>query len=571
MITDSIYHFGADMAAKAIICDGVEDLTHHEVAGTLTATIPGDSRPQPGEMLGFLCVDGRFRLFCITDVEYEDDTGQASCKAMDAAWQELAETIIPGERQLLDVTALQAVESWLDGTDWQIGSISTGEELKKLRSYYQDLRTILGSIQTAYSVRITPYYAITGNRISGRYVDIEPDSGTYRGRLVESGYDADKVSVTYSGVPITAVYPLGKRLGTEETSPRLTIAEAAWSRAGGDPADKPAGQDWIGDDVAAAEYGRQGTHRFATAVFDDIEDADALISAAWEYLQTVNRAKERAEASLYDIEVIQGTAHAAIRAGDIIRLRSRHHVRDVEAKIVEIKRNYADPSRTTFEIGDKAASAAAIVSALNVNAQHTKETLTLYRNKFIHDEALIALHAEVISLTSDRVTELVTGQEGLRSYIQLLEDSIELKVEADKVISAINMSPETITISAEKINLEGYVKAENLEAEMAEIFDLWAEEFSTKKISADNVICGYLDADEVVCGPLGASSLTLGGTAMGLISDIQVCTRSATYYSNTADISYLDWDGNKRTATFATGIAQAQTPSHRTISYIGPA
>lgn len=554
MITDSIYHFGADMAAKAIICDGVEDLTHHEVAGTLTATIPGDSRPQPGEMLGFLCVDGRFRLFCITDVEYEDDTGQASCKAMDAAWQELAETIIPGERQLLDVTALQAVESWLEGTGWQIGSISTGAELKKLRSYYQDLRTILGSIQTAYSVRITPYYAIAGNRISGRYVDIEPDSGTYRGRLVESGYDADKVSVTYSGVPITAVYPLGKRLGTEETSPRLTIAEAAWSRAGGDPADKPAGQDWIGDDIAAAEYGRQGAHRFATAVFDDIEDADALISAAWEYLQTVNRAKERAEASLYDIEVIQGTAHAAIRAGDIIRLRSRHHVRDVEAKIVEIKRNYADPSRTTFEIGDKAASAAAIVSALNVNAQHTKETLTLYRNKFIHDEALIALHAEVISLTSDRVTELVTGQEGLRSYIQLLEDSIELKVEADKVISAINMSPETITISAEKINLEGLVTADMINAAIASAGGLYADRFTAKRADVTT---------------LYADNFFFTNQALGLYGEIQVCTQSATYYSDTTNISYLDWDGNKKTMEVATGITQAKAPGYRTISYLG--
>ena len=112
--------------------------------------------------------------------------------------------------------------------------------------------------------------------------------------------------------------------------------------------------------------------------------------------------------------------------------------------------------------------------------------------------------------------------------------------------------------------------AENLEAEMAEIFDLWAEEFSTKKISADNVICGYLDADEVVCGPLNASGLTLAGDVMTVSRDIQVCTRSATYYSNTAWISYLDWDGNKKTMEVATGIAQAQSPSHRTISYIGP-
>lgn len=174
---------------------------------------------------------------------------------------------------------------------------------------------------------------------------------------------------------------------------------------------------------------------------------------------------------------------------------------------------------------------------------------------------------------NDQKNLLLVAEENillLSANITSIAESLAFYARKDGVISAINMSPEQITISAEKINLEGYVKAENLEAEMAEIFDLWAEEFSTKKISADNVICGYLDADEVVCGPLNASGLTLAGDVMTVSRDIQVCTRSATYYSNTAWISYLDWDGNKKTMEVATGIAQAQSPSHRTISYIGP-
>ena len=104
----------------------------------------------------------------------------------------------------------------------------------------------------------------------------------------------------------------------------------------------------------------------------------------------------------------------------------------------------------------------------------------------------------------------------------------------------------------------------------AMIFALWAQEFSTRYLSADSIVCGTLDADEIVCGPLSASGLTLGGKDMGLHSAIQVCTRSATYYADTAWISYLDWDGNKKTMEVATGITQAQSPSHRTISYIGP-
>lgn len=180
-------------------------------------------------------------------------------------------------------------------------------------------------------------------------------------------------------------------------------------------------------------------------------------------------------------------------------------------------------------------------------------------------DATIELKASAIALTEleRRVSTAEITLDGVNA-------EIELKVSRNGVISAINLSPESVVIDAAKIDLRGYVTVNNLEAEMAEIFDLWAQEFSTKSLSADNVTCGYLDADEIVCGPLNASTLKLGGQDMTLHSAIQVCTRSATYYSNTADISYMDWNGNKKTATFVTGIAQAQSPSHRTISYIGP-
>ena len=554
MTFDALYHIGADMAVRAVITDGVETLTHHEVAGTLTAIIPGASKPRPGDMLGFCCVDGRFRLFTLSDTEYEDDTGQVSCTALDAAWQELAETVIPGEKQLLDVTAAQAVTGWTDGTAWKLGKSTAGSKREKLRSYYQDLRTILDSIQQAYGVRALPYYAIDGSRITGRYIDIEPDEGVYRGRLAESGYDADKVSVTYTGVPVTAVYPLGARMGNEETSPRLTIAGVSWSTAAGDPAAKPSGQDWIGDSDALAAYGRDGKHRYATAVFDDIEDAEALIRAGWEYLKTVSAPRMSAAASLYDIDLAQGASHAAIRAGDIIRLRPRHHTGDVEQRIVEIKREYTDAARTVFEIGDRTASAASVVRALNVNAQHTKETLTLYRNKFRYDEQLLAMHAQVISLTSDRVTELVTGQEGMRSQIELLTDEIDLRVTKGSIISAINLSPEKITISADRVDIQGLVTADKINAAIASAGGLYTDRMTAKRSDITT---------------LYATNFFFKNQALGLYDAIQVCTRSALYSVSGTSINYVDWNGNQKSANIVTSVSQEQSPGYRTISYLG--
>ena len=97
-----------------------------------------------------------------------------------------------------------------------------------------------------------------------------------------------------------------------------------------------------------------------------------------------------------------------------------------------------------------------------------------------------------------------------------------------------------------------------------------AVELGTNTLEATTVNALTVNADDVVCDLLTTSNLSFGGVVCKWNNAIQVCTRSATYYADTAWISYLDWDGNKKTMEVATGIPQAQSPSHRTISYIGP-
>src|SRR5690606_20048713 len=48
--------------------------------------------------------------------------------------------------------------------------------------------------------------------------------------------------------------------------------------------------------------------------------------------------------------------------------------------------------------------------------------------------------------------------------ITLLSDKIQLKVDKNGVISAINLSPETVKLQASKINLDGYVEAKHIKS-----------------------------------------------------------------------------------------------------------
>jgi hypothetical protein len=87
--------------------------------------------------------------------------------------------------------------------------------------------------------------------------------------------------------------------------------------------------------------------------------------------------------------------------------------------------------------------------------------------------------------------------------ISILDDEIELKVSSDGVIAAINLSPETIQIEAEKIELTGYVTISNLTD-------------GTTTISGDNIQTGTIDAIDITGCTITGNNIT-GGTINGTV------------------------------------------------------
>ena len=66
--------------------------------------------------------------------------------------------------------------------------------------------------------------------------------------------------------------------------------------------------------------------------------------------------------------------------------------------------------------------------------------------------------------------------------------NIELKVSKNGVISSINQTPESITIDASKINLNGYVTASALSAEVAALKNSFSDSISTKTAYVMNTL-----------------------------------------------------------------------------------
>lgn len=103
-------------------------------------------------------------------------------------------------------------------------------------------------------------------------------------------------------------------------------------------------------------------------------------------------------------------------------------------------------------------------SDIRLEVQNTTEGLSsriTTNEKSITSEISRAKDAESkIEQTVDRVSISVTDNvKNLQSQINVNKDNIALKVSADKIVSAINMSPEKVSILADKIDLTGTITA----------------------------------------------------------------------------------------------------------------
>ena len=352
-------------------------LQHNEGEGTLYAEIPGTATVCDGDAIGFFDIDGRYRLFEITSRTLKEPDGIWQINGVDKAIAELMDDAVT-ELRARNESVSSFVGRLLNNTRYSIGAV-TASVSSTMTAYYESVWSALVKVQEAYNVRCIPYYSFSGGLVSGRYVDIVPISETYRGRIFELGDDLSALDITYDDSEIkTALYGRGKGVeidgGDASTDPtygrRLTFADVVWSTADGDPADKPLGQEWIGDSGALTLYGRGGRHRFGFAIFDGITDAEELLQATWEQLQKQKTPRVTINATVQDTERMFGRTHEAVRLYDAVLVRMARTVdgervfTDISAKVMDVIRDYIRPEATRLTIGNARITAGDLVGQL---------------------------------------------------------------------------------------------------------------------------------------------------------------------------------------------------------------
>lgn len=203
----------------------------------------------------------RFYIFRITQTSLVNN--RASFEGVNYAYDELANISIIEDKRPENVTASIAVQVALEGTGWTLGAAES-TSLQSTNFYYiTPLQAIQKVIET-WQIEPDFYFEFDGKSITGRRIDVLQRRGSLTGEryvygsdLLEIVHEEDRSEI------VTAIIGRGKGEEIKDAEGNLTggygrridFADVVWSKAAGDPLDKPAGQLYLEVPEMTALYG----------------------------------------------------------------------------------------------------------------------------------------------------------------------------------------------------------------------------------------------------------------------------------------------------------------------------
>lgn len=324
-----------------------------------TATYPDDdAKPiEHGMRVGWLDENGALQLFEIRQPQRCQPGGTVSYEAEHVAVAELSDCIVEDKRAY-NVTASTALAGVLAGTGWQLGTVDANP-IGSANFYYVNAWAALQTIRDAWGVTLIPRLTYAGAQITGRYIDIRARMGAFRGVRLSLDRNVEQAGITYDDRDlVTALYGRGKGEVVGETAAgddtygrKITFEDVVWSKAAGNPTDKPAGQKYVEDPAATAAFGRKGRARFGVVEFGDCEDPAELLRLTWAALQERNRPKVTIDMTVVDLARI-GYAREGMSLGDDVDVIIDPWSLETRARVVKLDRDLLCPENTKPTIGD---------------------------------------------------------------------------------------------------------------------------------------------------------------------------------------------------------------------------
>lgn len=462
-----------------------------------------DKEIQRGMRIGFTDETGVFQPFEIRKVRnYEPDHYQ-EITAEHIVIAELTDEHYYGA-ELTNVTPQAALSGLLAGTLWAVGNV-TATNLSSVNlgmgSVYQNLR----SIETNWNVYITPRVTFDASGITGRYLDIAPAGGTWRGLRLSINKNADEMGVTVDDTEtLTALFGYGR---SNDNTP-MTFANVTWAETADHPA-KPAGQTYLEDPAATAAYGRNGRARFGYYQNSDITDANVLIQKTWEALKATNKPRVSIDCMVRDLYRL-GYADEPVRLHDTAIVDIEPTGTSVQLEIIRLTVDLLDPTATRPTIGAYIPNIIYIqrqtsnrasggrgggASGRRGGGTNAEDQISEFETEIMANNYEISLRAYQRDMTNVenilRAAGISINAQGVAIYAtdlttnlgsmfnvqsdrisMVVTDSSNPQIKVASIVTAINDSGSSVHIDADKIYLNGETIANAISANSASITNL---------------------------------------------------------------------------------------------------
>lgn len=309
-----------------------------------------------------------YLLFKIVTENVSSD--QIEYTAVESAYDELKSYHYIKDVRPENRKAGELLQTALEGTRWQVGQTYDSGTFSTNFYYVSTLEAIqkiveLCGLEVTFEITLNP----KTHQIEHRLVNLYVQQGQRTGKRFEYGSNLLTVEREESAENlITALIGRGKgeavyhEDNTAEETPdgygrRINFADVVWSKKNGNPADKPAGQEYVEDVDATAKYGfDDGKPRIGIEIFEDITDPAELLKATWSALQTLKRPQASFRASVMDV--------GDLGLGDTVAI-VRHDIKiEYFTRVYKVTHNLLDERQNTIELGDDF-SGSSITSTVN--------------------------------------------------------------------------------------------------------------------------------------------------------------------------------------------------------------
>lgn len=346
----AIKAYSVNNAIEAKVTQGINE------ANQLTLSVPLKDRFDSNIFFALIPTEDKndYLMFKLNDESIEND--RITYTGIDAAYDELKGYAYIKEIRPVKRTAKEILDKILEHTRWEVGYIDATATTDAF-FYYQSVLECIQQVVQLFNVELTFTYSYNTqtHEITARHVNIYKQLGRRTGKRFE--YGSNLLTVTReedSQDIITALVGRGK--GEEKFDDdtgeatggygrRISFKDVVWSKANGDPADKPAGQEFVENPEATKIFGYDdGTPRTGIVVFEDIEDPVELLNATWASLVASCRPKVSFKANVTDT--------GDLRLGDTIAIIRHELGIEYFTRVFKVVRDLKDEHNNTVEMGD---------------------------------------------------------------------------------------------------------------------------------------------------------------------------------------------------------------------------